>query len=622
MKHEVNQAPISDDKTWKPDTILIVEDDEGLNHLIAKKLKREGFQTISVHNGEEVLSKACQDMNLFLLLDYLLPDMTANDILDKLADAERAIPFVVMTGHGDEHIAVELMKRGAIDYIVKDARFIDVLPQKINRACEHVAQQRRLIAAEEALRASEELHRTLLDISPDEVTVTDLDGRIQKISKRTLSLHGFESVKEVIGIDSLNLIAPEDHEKARLNLQRTLKQGLVRNIEYVLLRKDGSRFIGELSLSLLKDKDGNPAGFVCITRDITERKQADAVLEEERNLLRTLIDNLPDLIYAKDTESRYFISNLAHKRFLKASTPDEIIGKSVFDLYPQNLAEQYYSDDQQVIRTGQPIINREEQSLDEQGNSVWNLTTKVPLRDRDGEVMGLVGIARDITEQKKAEEQIQKDLEEKKLLLKEIHHRVKNNLQVISSLLGLQSRRLEDLQSITALQTSIKRIHSMALIHEKLYQSQDLASINFKEYIKSLSNDLIMTFSDENKNITINYEVEDIYFGIDTAIPAGLLLNELLTNSIKHAFPAGRKGTISISLSRLKDKSFQLEFKDDGIGFPENVDFDNVESLGLNIIKTLTKQIEGNISFQNKKSTLFKINFMGYEYGKTKYSHR
>jgi PAS domain S-box-containing protein len=145
-----------------------------------------------------------------------------------------------------------------------------------------------------------------------------------------------------------------------------------------------------------------------LQEEITERKQAEEALAKERNLLRTIIDNLPDSIYVKDAESRYSVSNTAHMRFLGATTPDEVVGKSVFELFPQELAEQYYADDQKVIQSGQPLLKREERSVDQAGNSVWNLTTRVPLRDSYGKIIGIVGVARDITERKRAEEEIKR----------------------------------------------------------------------------------------------------------------------------------------------------------------------------------------------------------------------
>jgi PAS domain S-box-containing protein len=136
----------------------------------------------------------------------------------------------------------------------------------------------------------------------------------------------------------------------------------------------------------------------------TERKRAEEALTEERNLLRTLIDNLPDYIYAKDTESRFVLGNIAAAREVGATTPDEMLGKTDFDFFPEELAAQYYADEQAIFRSGQPLVNREEPVIDHVGNRLWVLTTKVPLRDSQGQIVGLVGMNHDITERKRAEE--------------------------------------------------------------------------------------------------------------------------------------------------------------------------------------------------------------------------
>ncbi|MEJ2629378.1 MAG: sensor histidine kinase, partial [bacterium] len=238
------------------------------------------------------------------------------------------------------------------------------------------------------------------------------------------------------------------------------------------------------------------------------------------------------------------------------------------------------------------------------------------------EVGGGLGIVfADITEQKQAEEQIQRDLKEKTTLLQEIHHRVKNNLQIISSLLNLQSNKIENQSCLFALQVSMRRINSMALIHEKLYRSENLSSINFTDYIKSLAQHLLKSYDNKGKHIELKFNLDKIFLGIDTAIPCGLILNELITNSLKHAFLKNRKGKISISFTRLKNKTYTLRVSDNGVGIAESIDYLHNDSLGLTLIRTLADQIEGEAIFENKNGTVCTLNFMGYEYGKTKYSN-
>ncbi len=252
-----------------------------------------------------------------------------------------------------------------------------------------------------------EVFRTLVENSVDAIVIGDLEGEMTYSNRACYDMFGYDYEKREIRGLPIATFWPE--EDIPLLSEEVLPQAMAGGWrgEVHLKRKDGGLFDAYLAMFGLTDEAGQPMGTAAIIRDMTERKRTEEALAEERNLLRTIIDNLPHYIYVKDTESRYVVSNIAHMRVLGTTKPDEVIGKSVFDLYPQELAEQYYADDQEVIRSGQPLLDQEERSVDHMGNMVWDLTTKVPLRDSEGKIVGLVGIARDITERKRTQEVIE-----------------------------------------------------------------------------------------------------------------------------------------------------------------------------------------------------------------------
>ncbi len=206
-------------------------------------------------------------------------------------------------------------------------------------------------------------------------------------------------------------------------------------------------------------------------------------------------------------------------------------------------------------------------------------------------------------------------LQEKELLLREIHHRVKNNLQVISSLLGLQSRYRKDEHAIEMAQESQNRIKVMALIHEKLYRSKDFANVEFNDYIKNLVNDLFASYKVSTSRISLKMDIENISLGIDTAIPTGLIVNELVTNCLKYAFKADKEGEIRISLRLLDGGEKELIVSDNGIGLPDSLDIKKAESLGLRMITNLTERsLHGKVNINKGDGTEFQIIFKEKEY--------
>jgi len=262
----------------------------------------------------------------------------------------------------------------------------------------------------------------------------------------------------------------------------------------------------------------------------------------------------------------------------------------------------------QIILSGDPgNWHNEWEMTDNKGNHLV-LDIQTTSMKSNKNIVGFSFFVMDISERRKAEDKIKAALKEKELLLKEIHHRVKNNLQVISSLLNLQSRYIKDKEMLGVFKESQNRIKSLSFVHEKLYQSKDLARIDLKDYIKDLVNSLFQSYGTNTGKIALGIDVENIPLGIDYAIPCGLIVNELVSNSLKHAFPKDRKGKIYISFHSDDDK-FTLIISDNGIGLPKDLDFRNTETLGLQLVCTLTDQLEGSIKLNKDGGTEFKITF-------------
>ncbi len=271
--------------------------------------------------------------------------------------------------------------------------------------------------AEEALRASEEKYRQVVERANDIITIIQ-DTLIQYVNPQSLEILGY-SPQEVTGTALNNYVHPDELQKAVDRYRRRMAGQAVPQIyETALVHKNGRRVEVEVSGGLI-NYQGKAADMVII-RDITERKRTEEALAEERNLLRTLIDNLPDFIYVKDTESRLVLCNTAARRVLGVKTPDEFIGKTDFDFYPQKLAAQYYADEREVFRSGQALTNREEPLMELASNRRgWLLTTKAPLRDSRGKIIGIVGIGHDISERKQAREALRESEERYRMLFEQ-----------------------------------------------------------------------------------------------------------------------------------------------------------------------------------------------------------
>ena len=327
---------------------------------------------------------------------------------------------------------------------------------------------------------------------------------------------------------------------------------------------------------------------------------------------QSLVQAIPDIVYFKDPGRRNLIINKAFEKAFRLEAA-KVIGKTDEEFLPKDLADSCRASDEAVLRSGK-AFRFQEKAASQDGSFTVFETIKAPITDVNGKITGIVGVSRDITEQKTVEEGLRAALQEKDVLLKEIHHRVKNNMQVISSLLNLQARYIKDPEVLEIFKESQRRIRSMALIHEKLYKSRSLSQIEFAGYLRSLASNLFSSLQISPRQVELKTDLEELTFDIQTAIPCGLIVHELVSNSLKHAFPGARHGEIHLGLRRFAENEYLIRVKDNGVGLPAHLDLRETETLGMQLVNLLVDQIEGRIEVERKTGTEFRVYFKEPKY--------
>jgi PAS domain S-box-containing protein len=383
------------------------------------------------------------------------------------------------------------------------------------------------------------------------------------------------------------------------------------------LRKDGKMIEVSITLSPVFDSHGKLTSISFITRDITEQKMYEEKLCESEEKYRNIVEIANEGISILDSEGKFTYINRKHAEMLGYSEK-EIYGKCAGDFVEDvNLFKKEFEKRKSGVSESYEL-----KLVRKDGSPIWVVINAKSLLDKDGKFMGSLSMLTDITERKKAEEDLRNFEIARK---KELHHRIKNNLQIISSILDLQSEffkgreDIRDSEVLNAFKVSIDRVLSIALIHEELYKGKNIELLNFSQYIKELAENLILTYKLET-DICFYLDLEEkIFLDMDTAIPLGIIINELITNSFKYAFSGRDKGEIQIELHREesgkrkidgdKNTSFTLSVSDNGKGIPEDIDIENLDSLGLQLVTTLVDQLEGELELKRDNGTEFTIIF-------------
>jgi len=491
---------------------------------------------------------------------------------------------------------------------------IDTCTGEMKGVIEYVRDISERKRVEEALRESWDFSEKLINSLRDGLSVLNTDGARLLVNKALSDMTGCTRDELINGKAPFPFWPPE-HMKEIQESFETMMKGNLDEKEMVFMRKNGERFPVLVSASYMLDEHGRMTNLINSIKDITERKRIEEELKSSKEFSQTVLDSMNHEISIINVSDFSIIdANRAVMERLKMKK-EELIGKKCFEMihrqnapctFPENICPVL-----ETKKTGKYSVV-EHIHFNKDDDSRYIEVSTSPIKNKKGEVVQVVHISKDITERKLAEKQIIASLNEKEVLLREIHHRVKNNMQIVSSLLWLQSEHVRDKKDLEIFKDSQNRIMSMSLVHEKLYRSKDLSGIDIKEYITDLTNNLFQSYGVRAGTIEININVGNVSLGIDSSIPCGLIINELVTNSLKYAFPESRKGEIRVSLCNLNENKLELTVGDNGVGIPDDVDFRKTESLGLRLVTILTEnQLHGEINLDRSRGTEFKIKFNG-----------
>lgn len=450
------------------------------------------------------------------------------------------------------------------------------------------------IEAEEQLARSEHKFQAAFEYSPVLMAISEWNSeKVLAVNQKFLDVTGYRR-SQVVGkkIMELGLVSQANFEKIAYLLDN---ENHVEDETLVMYRVDGAPFIGSYNGEII-DVSGKKSVLSAIA-DITKQKQAEETLKASQQRLSLHIEQTPLGVIEWDLDFKVTSWNESSERIFGYSYA-EAIGQHASSLIVPEEVKPHVDGIWSELLKNQGGYRSSNPNVTKDGRRITCEWYNTPLISRGGEVIGVASLVQDITEQEEAKQQVTQDLQEKEILLKEIHHRVKNNLQVIISLLKLQTTTTENETLQEAFQDSINRIYSMALVHEQLYAAEDFSNIHFPEYIKTVLNQIQQAYGLED-NISIEHDLEEVTIGMDRAIPCGLILSEAVTNAVKHAFPDDRNGTIRVTLRSPGAEQYHLIVEDNGIGFSNVNEIQESHSLGMQLIRLLTDQIEGVISMEN-----------------------
>ena len=591
-------------------------------------LERSGdFTVTTALSTREAIRLLEQEIFDVIISDYQMPGIDDLHFLVAVQTRFGQVPFILFTVKDMEEGVINAIKNKANFYLKKNgepgAHFAE-LPDRIKQAASRKS-------GDDALKESKKKYQQLIEHTNEAIVIVQ-NGMLKFVNHQTVKSTGY-SEHELLSMTFPGLIHPEDRAMVMERYHNRLKgEELPARYCFRISPKDGSIRWVENSVVTV-DWEGHPATLNLLT-DITERKQVEEALKESEEKYRTLVEKANEAIIIVQEGIFVFVNHRT----------SELLGVPIGDLKGRPFIDFVWPEDRELVIanyhkriTGEIIRDNYDFRIVSAGGRVFWIFLSAAIIQWNGKSATL-GLLTDITERKQAEEALQtltqeletrilqsttelereiverkasdatlmSSLNEKEILLREIHHRVKNNLQIITSLLRLQKQQIIDPNTIEVLQDSETRIRSMALVHEKLYRSTNLSSIDFSEYTQTLATSLINAYAADPDRIRLVIDIKDVSLDINRAIPAGLIMNELVANALKHAFPNGQSGQINIR-GRNTPAGIAISVQDNGVGLPDKLDWKNTSTLGLHLVTTLIRQLEGSIELNRSGGTTFEM---------------
>ena len=446
-----------------------------------------------------------------------------------------------------------------------------------------------------SLQSSEERLALHLDQTPLAVIDWDVDFRVISWNRAAETIFGY-SKNEMIGEYAAKLLNPSHLTKEIDEIgKKLLKSKCSTRSSNENITKDGRTIFCEWINTTITDSMGEILGISSIVMDITESKKNKDLLRSKEDQLYAFSKALPDIALIYDIDGTYIeiISAEQSLLYLKA---EKMLGKNVYNIFPKETAIQFHEIIKKTIETNTPQIY--EYKLDLKGNETWFQARTSPMNQEVRGKKTMVWLAHDITKRKNAENKVQKLLQEKEGILKEVHHRIKNNMHVLSAILYMHAEKFNNPDIDTAFKDAISRIESMGLLYDKLYRSNTHIEVSVKAYLTQLIKEIISIFPN-NIPIEMDLQIEDIKYNAKLLFPLGLIINEAITNIMKYAFIGRTSGKIKLTLKQ--DNKNILIIHDNGVGFPLNFNNESKQSYGISLITMLVNQLDGNIIMKNSE---------------------